>query len=111
MTVVKPPQDDDFDGDMPTGHTPYTPLGVDDRKTSKEEMGEVMAQIPLLRDQLKRFDSKIKALENYSNISDATLTNTEKFMHVVAGRKVAVGFIKSERKYLQGRIDKVLSKQ
>lgn len=112
MTVVKPPnQDDDLAADQPMGHTPFTPLGVDDDKPSAEAKAEVMAQIPVLRDQLKRFDTRIAMLENYGNISDATLKDTEKFMHVVAGRKVAIGIIKGERKYLQARVDRVLSKQ
>lgn len=110
-STVPPPDQDELAADQPMGHTPFTPLGVDNDKPSNEAKAEVMAQIPLLRDQLKRFDRKIAALENYSNISDATLTDPVKFMHIVAGRRAAVLYIKTERDYLQRKVDKVLSKQ
>jgi hypothetical protein len=112
-SVVPPPDDDEQEqmGDAPMGHTPYTPLGTDNDKPGKEAVAELMEQTPLIRQVLGHIDQKIKLLEKSTNISDETLTNPEKFMHVVAGRKVAIATLEKERDYLQRKVKQVVSKQ
>lgn len=95
--------------DQPMAHTPFTPLGKDNRRSRSEARKSVLTQTPVLEEVLARLDRDIKALNNIETISDKVLLDETKFMNTVAARKIAIRILNEKKIYLQKRIDAVLS--
>lgn len=79
---------------------------ADQRKEGADEEGQTHAILPLLRELLERFDSRITFYDSVSSVPEDVMTSPDEFMHTVAANKLAKNNLILERDYIQGLIDK-----
>lgn len=95
--------------DEPSNHG-FTPLATE-KKDREDARKQVLEQVPVLAEILDHFNEIISKLTSPLNFPDDLLVDSDKFMHTIAGRKHASAEIKSQRDYLQNRLDELLSDQ
>ncbi len=95
--------------DEPMAHMPYTPLGQDNSHDKAEARQEVYEQTPVLRTVMDHFIKRIDELNSVTTIPNDVLKDTDRFMHTVESRKIAILAYQNEIRYLQNKVDALLS--
>ena len=69
-------------------------------KEVNDEVSNTMMNVEVIRTVLKRFDERIAFYGSVDSVEDSVLTDSDAFMHTIAGNKVARQNLIQERNYI-----------